>query len=158
MNHLDGTPSIIYSHFKYFIQRTHKTIIRRFVLEHGTRKCYSEVWIAEDTCIRENLGKMDTSEFVPWHFPDDEDRDVPWNFSLLSIQNPDVSASPTIFCYILTLSTSLALDSRFICCFDAHQPFRAFRQRSVQLALRALFAFRTMIHSCFLASSQLSGR
>jgi hypothetical protein len=76
---------------------------------------------------------MDTSKIVSWHFPD-EDRDAPSNFGLLPIQTPDASVSLRIFCYILILSTSLALDSRLIWCYDAHQPFRIFHQWSVQLA------------------------
>lgn len=154
MNHLDGIASIFRSHFKYFI----KNAFRRFVLEHGTLKFYSEVWNDEDSCIRENLVKMDTSKIVPLHYPDDEDRDAPWNFGLLAIQKPDASASPRIFCYILILSTSLALDSRLICCFDAYQSFRVFRLWSIQLAMCALSTLHTIIHNSFLASWQLSGR
>ena len=101
-------------------------------MEYG--KCYSKVWTDEDTCSRENLEKMDNSKIVPWHFPDDGGRDAPWNFGLLAIQKPDASVSPRIFCYILILSTSLALDSRLICCFDSHQPFLVFHQWSDQLA------------------------
>jgi hypothetical protein len=37
---------------------------------------------------------------IHWQFPDDKDWDGPCNIGLLSIQSPDMAASPRIFNWI----------------------------------------------------------